>query len=109
MERYALKESVFEGLMKMGIDSATLSCIDRQFNEGDQSNVLIKSNIEGVKLNMWRHEVCEIVEVEESEVGAVILAKEVQKKISFDDKLFYVLMTIGACGFINWFFKDVVK
>lgn len=109
MERYALKKGVLEGLKKIGLDSAALLCIDCQFNEGNQSHVIIDSSIDGIKLNMWRCDVCEIVEVDEAEVGAVVVVKEVVKEVpkksSFDEKLFYVLMTIGACGFVSWLSK----
>lgn len=109
MKRYALKEGVVEGLKKLGLDDVAFLRIDRQFNEGEQSHVLIDSGIDGVKLNMWRSDVCQLVNVEESEIGAVIITKEVVKEVpkkrSFEEILFYVLMTIGACGFVNWLSK----
>ena len=105
MERYALKEGVLEGLKKIGLDSAALLRINRQFNEGDQSHVLIDSDIEGVKLNMWRCDVCEIVEVDEAEVGAVVVVKEVPKKRSFEEKLFFIVLLLAACCLGHWLSK----
>ena len=101
MKRYALKEGVVEGLKKIGLDSAALLRIDRQFNVGEKSHVLIDSNIDGVKLNMWRCDVCEIVEIDEDEVGAVVVVKEVVKEVpkkrSFEEKLFFVVLLLAAC------------